>query len=69
MLAHVMRRAAQHNVRLRAEFVSTDRNRMMLITYRFAGFRQVDRTGDITILENNLDNIPPLPDHMRVIVR
>ena len=37
MIHHVLRMAKEAGVRLRAEFVSNDRNRQMLITYRFAG--------------------------------
>jgi FkbH-like protein len=69
MLTHLMRRAAERNVRLQAQFVPTHRNRMMLVTYRFTGFRETHRKGDVLILENDLDNIPPLPDYMQVIVQ
>jgi FkbH-like protein len=68
MLTHIMHRAAARNVRLQADFVPTDRNRLMLVTYRFAGFHEAGRTGDALILENALDNVPPLPDYMRLIV-
>ena len=69
MLTHLMRRVAERNVRLQAEFVPTDRNRMMLVTYRFAGFRETHRKGSVLIFENNLDSIPSLPDYMQVIVQ
>jgi FkbH-like protein len=68
-LAHIMRRAAEDRVRLQAEFVPTDRNRLMLVTYRFAGFREAGRNGKVLILENALDNVPPLPHYMRLVVQ
>ncbi|MFC1421549.1 HAD-IIIC family phosphatase [Streptacidiphilus cavernicola] len=40
LLAHVVERAHTAGARLFGEFVPTDRNRQMLVAYRFAGFRQ-----------------------------
>jgi FkbH-like protein len=50
-------------LRLAAQFKHTDRNRIMFITYRFAGFQE---EGDLLV--NNLEGIPPLPDYMRLSV-
>ncbi|HYX22776.1 MAG TPA: HAD-IIIC family phosphatase, partial [Thermoanaerobaculia bacterium] len=41
LIHHLLRRAKEAGVRLRAELVDTGRNRQMLITYRFAGFKEV----------------------------
>ena len=61
-----LRKAAQEQgVRLLADFKETDRNRAMFITYAFAGFKEVDRDADDMILmENDLTEIPPTPDHL-----
>lgn len=48
-------------IQLAAQFKETDRNRMMFITYRFAGFRE---EGDLLI--NDLSRIPALPDYMQL---
>lgn len=48
---------------LRARFVQTDRNRMMYVTYRFAGFTEEEGTD---LLINSLENIPAIPDFMAV---
>ena len=69
LLAHLMNHAARQGVRLRAEFVPNPRNRMMAITYRFAGFRPVEQRGELTILEADLTNVPQLPDYMTLTVR
>ena len=53
-------------MRLQAEFVPTDRNRMMNLTYRFAGFEEVAQQGAVQIFEHRLDNIQPFPDYMQV---
>lgn len=67
LLNHVMRLAKQANVRLQAEFVPTDRNRVMYITYKFAGFKEVGEKDGVTILENDLTNIQDIPDYIKVI--
>jgi FkbH-like protein len=64
MIHHVLRLAKEAGVRLRAEFLSTDRNRQMLITYRFAGFKEVARNGDVAILENDFSALQPPPPYV-----
>jgi hypothetical protein len=51
-----------------AQFVSTDRNRQMLITYKFAGFKEVARNGDVMIMENDYSAIQPVPPYVQLIV-
>jgi len=41
MLTHVIRLASEHKKDLQAEFLETDRNRMMYITYKMAAFEEV----------------------------
>jgi hypothetical protein len=53
---------------LRADFVETGRNRMMQITYAFAGFREVDRDGDRVVLEADLDRLQPPPPYVRLVI-
>ncbi len=63
-LLTLLRKAAVANQKqLQASFRHTDRNRIMFVTYRFAGFGEVD-----DVLVNNLDNIPPLPGYMKITV-
>lgn len=64
MIHHVLRMAKAAGVRLRAEFVSNDRNRQMLITYKFAGFREVERVGEVAIMENDYSVIQPPPPYV-----
>jgi hypothetical protein len=63
---HILRSAKEAGVRLQAEFVSTDRNRMMLVTYKFAGFKEVDKRDNVSILEHDLTNIQPMPDYVDI---
>jgi FkbH-like protein len=64
MIHHILRMAKEAGVKLRAEFLSTDRNRQMLITYRFAGFKEVSRNGDVALMENDYSAIQPPPPYV-----
>ncbi len=66
LVHHILDRARRAGVRLRAEFVNNDRNRMMLVTYKFAGFKQIEKNGEVALLENDLTNIQPFPPYVEV---
>ena len=66
LIAYLVRGAAGAGVRLEAEMVPTDRNRRMMITYRFAGFRRVREEGGCVVLEHNLQAIPEYADYLEV---
>ena len=64
MIQQLLRRAKEAGVKLRAEFVSNDRNRQMLITYRFAGFKQVEKVGEVAVMENDFSALQPPPPYV-----
>jgi len=64
LINYILSLAREAGARLRAEFVSNDRNRAMLVTYRFAGFREVERRGEVAVLENDLTRIQPPPPYV-----
>jgi FkbH-like protein len=64
MVHHILRMAKEAGVKLRAEFLSTDRNRQMLITYRFAGFKEVGKNGDVALMENDYSAVQPPPPYV-----
>lgn len=66
LLNHVMRLAREAGVRLQAEFVPTGRNRLMYLTYKMAGFRDVDHATEETVLESAVDHIQPPPSYLTV---
>jgi FkbH-like protein len=68
LLNHIMRLASQAGVAVRADFVETGRNRMMQVTYAFAGFREVSRYGNQVVLEADLDTVQPPPPYVHVDV-
>ncbi len=69
MLNHILGRARDSGVRLLAEFVSNERNRMMYVTYKFAGFREIESRGGVQILEHAAASVPPIPDYIALRVK
>lgn len=66
-LITLLRQQAQAaGVRLQAEFRTTERNRMMYVTYKFAGFSEVSETEGESVLECDLTQVPPLPAYLDV---
>ncbi|MEV5880466.1 HAD-IIIC family phosphatase [Streptomyces sp. NPDC052101] len=68
LLGHLIRAAHEAGVALRAEFVPTDRNRTMYVTYKFSGFREVAKDGGLTVLEHDGARLPEFPPYMDVTV-
>lgn len=64
-----MRRARDAGVCLRAEFRDTGRNRVMNVTFRFAGFRTVEESGDRIVFEHDLGPVPAVPDYIALTSR
>lgn len=64
MIGHIMRKAREAGVYLRAEFVHNEKNRMMLITYKLGGFREVAKQEERVIFEHDLTNIAPVPSYV-----
>ncbi|HEX6292105.1 MAG TPA: HAD-IIIC family phosphatase [Herpetosiphonaceae bacterium] len=66
LIGHIMNMARAHNVRLHSEFISNDRNRMMYVTYKFNGFKEISSEGKRIVFEADLDRIPPFPSYVDV---
>lgn len=67
MLKYIMKSARKHGVRLYADFIPTDRNRVMYITYKFGGFKEVKNEGGYIRLEADLNQSGEYPDYVTVI--
>jgi FkbH-like protein len=67
-IAQLRQAATEAGVRLRAEVVENGRNRLLYVTYRFAGFRDVEREGSRVLLEAASGVTPPTPKHIAVQV-
>jgi FkbH-like protein len=68
LLNYILRRAREAGARLLSEFVANDRNRMMYVTYKFAGFTEVEIRDDVQILQHSLESIPPVAGYVQVEV-
>jgi FkbH-like protein len=69
LLNYVKRLARSHQVTLRAEFVPTDRNRQMYVTFKFAGFTERASPGRVLVLEADLaTGVPAFPEYVTVRV-
>jgi FkbH-like protein len=66
MINYILSLAKAAGVKLQAEFISNERNRMMYVTYKFAGFKEVHKNGSVIVLENDLNHIQPFPGYLRV---
>jgi len=66
VLTWLMHQASAGGVILRADFVPNERNRMMLMSYRLAGFESEHEHDDGLVLRHDLDGLPPMPSYMTV---
>ena len=66
LMSHLMLEAREAGVKLRALLRDTGRNRLMKVTYRFAGFKEVAREDDVIVYEHDLEQIQPFPDYVEV---
>lgn len=68
LITLLRREARAAGVRLLADFRATDRNRMMYITYKFAGFSEIGEANadGVALLEGDLQQIPELPSYLEL---
>ncbi len=66
MINHIIGLAKKAGVPLRAEFIKTDRNRMMFITYRLGNFNILTESGDVVMLENDCSVVQEFPRYVSV---
>ncbi|MBF0301644.1 MAG: HAD-IIIC family phosphatase [Desulfamplus sp.] len=67
LINHIRNEARDNNVRLFAEMIPNDRNRMMYMTYKFNHFYEsTKRDNGLIVFENDLSKIQPFPNYMTV---
>lgn len=66
LMNYIRNAAREANVELTAEFVSNDRNRMMYATYKFNGFKDVNRSGNELRMIGDLTKIAPYPEYVQL---
>ncbi len=69
MLNYIINLARKNNVKLHARFVETDRNRMMYMTYKFAGFKEISRNDDTVVLEADMSADRVIPEYYEIEVK
>ena len=64
LLTQAIRLAVGQGKRLRAEFLETEHNRIMYVTYKFAGFEEIEEQGERLLLEYRGEGLPELPGYI-----
>ncbi len=68
IINYLIAEAKKAGVCLRAEFIRTDRNRMMYITYRLGNFKDIGEFDGVNILENDCSVVQGFPAYASVEV-
>lgn len=68
LMTYILQEAKSNSHKLQADFKHTDRNRMMYLTFKFSGFKEVSTEGDLVLFENDLSQIQPWPPYIEVSV-
>jgi FkbH-like protein len=69
MINHIRNQAREAGVRLMAEVVPNDRNRMMYMTYKFNHFRETEQSDDLVIFENDLSIRQAFPKYLKLTLQ
>lgn len=67
LINYIINQARKENVALRAQFVPTNKNRIMYITYKFNGFKEI-KNGDLVIFEADMTKERQIPEYVELIV-
>ncbi|MVO98620.1 HAD-IIIC family phosphatase [Paenibacillus lutrae] len=67
LLNHIIRKSIEADCRLLAEYLPNDRNRMMHITYKFAGFKEIGQEGNTIIFEHDGRTVQPAAEYVKLI--
>jgi len=63
-LTHIINQAHEQNVHLTAEFVPTERNRIMRITFMVTGFKECMQKENLLIFEHDFKNLQAIPPYI-----
>ena len=69
-MSYIMNEAKKANKKLRADFIKTDRNKVMYVSYKFSNFKEIysNENGEI-IFENDLSIIQKYPPYIDLCVK
>lgn len=66
-LNHLINEAGKYGKTIRAQFIPTDKNRIMYVTYKFNGFKEIGQKGDVVILEADTSYPRVIPHYVNLI--
>ena len=66
IINYILSEALKEGVSIFSELISTDRNRMMYMTYKFNGFYEVEKDGAFILFQHDLENIGQFPQYMEI---
>jgi hypothetical protein len=64
LLSHVLQQASREGKHVTADFIRTQANRPMYLTFKLAGFEEIERRGDRARLKHDLSVIDPIADYV-----
>lgn len=64
---YLINEARKNNKILRAQFVPTDKNRIMYITYKLNGFKEASQDGEVVIFEADMSYERTIPDYVKLV--
>lgn len=66
LLNYLILAARDAGVLLRSEFRHNDRNRMMYVAYKFAGFQTMGSEGEIEYMEHRYETVQRMPEYIEI---
>ncbi|GMQ56622.1 HAD-IIIC family phosphatase [Vallitalea sediminicola] len=67
LLNYIMNMAQTADRELYAKFITTQKNKMMQLTYNLAGFKVFENKEDYTLMKNDLSRIQKMPEYVTLI--
>ncbi len=64
---YIINKARESGKTLRAQFIPTERNRIMYITYKFNGFKEAERKDELVIFEADMSYERSIPDYLTLV--
>lgn len=67
LLNYIINKARKEKVQIRAQFVPTDRNKIMYVTYKFNGFKEIDKNDTVIYFEADMSYDRQIPDYVQLV--
>lgn len=68
LMNYIINCAIQENVVLQSKFVPTNKNRIMYISYKFNGFKEIGKEDDLVLLEADMSYLRKIPSYVKLII-